>query len=250
MFKSLLKSSALKKWQKFLESKIAVFGQITTKEQKIIFRYILINMPSKLHPEILTKEQKGLLHLVKSFNNDFGLVGGTAIALYIGHRESIDFDLFSLSEFENHKIRAKIVRAKRIARVLRDETGQYTVEIGPVKLTFFQYMFRIDFSVDFEGIIKMPDLLTLAAMKAYALGRRPKWKDYVDLYFILKDFYSLKKICEKANEIFGVEFNEKLFRRQLAYFGDMDYREKVIWKNNFETSEEEIKKSLIEFSLL
>ena len=51
-------------------------------------------------------------------------------------------------------------------------------------------------------------------------------------------------------QIFSVEFNEKLFRRQLAYFGDMDYREKVIWKNNFETSEEEIKKSLIEFSLL
>ena len=36
----------------------------------------------------------------------------------------------------------------------------------------------------------MPDLLHLAAMKAYALGRRAKWKDYVDLYFILKDFYS------------------------------------------------------------
>jgi len=249
MFKSLLKSSALKKWQKFLESKIAVFGQITTKEQKIIFRYILINMPSKLHPEILTKEQKGLLHLVKSFNNDFGLVGGTAIALYIGHRESIDFDLFSLSEFENHKIRAKIVRAKRIARVLRDETGQYTVEIGPVKLTFFQYMFRIDFSVDFEGIIKMPDLLTLAAMKAYALGRRAKWKDYVDLYFTMQKYHGIKKIVEKAKQIYKTEFNEKLFRSQLAYFKDINYSEEVIYMPGMEIKNTTIEKGLIDFSL-
>ena len=56
-----------------------------------------------LHPEILTKEQKELLPLVKKFYKDFGLVGGTAIALHIGHRESIDFDfliqelLFSFS---------------------------------------------------------------------------------------------------------------------------------------------------------
>ena len=69
-------------------------------------------MPSKLHKEILTKEQKELLPLIKLFKKDFGLVGGTAIALHIGHRESIDFDLFSLSEFENHKIRAKIKAIK------------------------------------------------------------------------------------------------------------------------------------------
>lgn len=206
-------------------------------------------MQNKFHREILTKEQEGLLHLVKLFNKDFGLVGGTAIALHIGHRESVDFDLFSLSEFENHKIRAKIVRAKRIAKILRDEDGQYTMEIGPVKLTFFHYSFKIDFLEDFENIIKLPDILTLAAMKAYALGRRPKWKDYVDLYFILKDHFSIKEICDKSDKIFGKEFNEKLFRRQLSYFDDMDYREKVIWKNGFETSEKEIKKALIDFSL-
>src|SRR3989344_4002137 len=219
------------------------------KRREIIFLYILINMPSKLHKEILTKEQKELLPLIKLFKKDFGLVGGTAIALHIGDRESIDFDLFSLSEFENHKIRAKIIRGKRIPRVLRDETGQYTMDIGPVKLTFFHYPFEIKFNMNFENIIAMPDLLTLAAMKAYALGRRPKWKDYVDLYFIIKNCYSLKDICEKADKIFDKEFNEKLFRRQLAYFDDMDYREQVVWKKGFETSDEIIKKVLIEFSL-
>ncbi len=202
-----------------------------------------------LHREILTKEQEGLLHVVKLFNKDFGLVGGTAIALHIGHRESIDFDLFSLEGFDNVKIRRKIIGAKRILRTLRDETGQYTIEINTVKFTFFHYLFKIDFSKNFEDAIKLPDLLTLAAMKAYALGRRPKWKDYVDLYFIIKDYHSLKDICKKSDKIFGKEFDEKLFRRQLSYFDDINHQEGIIWKNNFETNEEEIKKALIEFSL-
>lgn len=206
-------------------------------------------MQNNFHNEILTEEQEGLLHLVKLFNKDFGLVGGTAIALQIGHRESIDFDLFSLAKFDNHKIRARIVKAKRIARIIRDETGQFTLEINEVRFTFFHYPFKIIFSENFDNVIKLPNLLTLAAMKAYALGRRPKWKDYVDLYFIIKDFCSLKDICVKAREIFNKEFDEKLFRRQLAYFDDMDYREQVVWKKGYETSDEVIKKALIEFSL-
>lgn len=206
---------------------------------------------SKLHKEILTKEQVGLLHLVRLFNKDFGLVGGTAIALHIGHRESIDFDLFSLDDFENDKIRKKIVKAKRIARIIRDETGQFTLEINTVKFTFFHYPFKIKFSKKLDDVIKIPDILTLGAMKAYALGRRPKWKDYVDLYFIIKDHHSVKEISEKANKIFGKEFNEKLFRSQLCYFEDINinYQEKVIYKPGFEVSDEIIKKNLIEFSL-
>ncbi|OGZ77410.1 MAG: hypothetical protein A2312_04475 [Candidatus Staskawiczbacteria bacterium RIFOXYB2_FULL_32_9] len=205
----------------------------------------------KLHKEILTKEQIGLLHLVKLFNKDFGLVGGTAIALHIGHRESIDFDLFSIEEFENGKIRKKIVRAKRIARIIRDETGQFTLDINTVKFTFFHYPFKIKFSKKVDDIIKIPDLVTLGAMKAYALGRRPKWKDYVDLYFIIKDHCSVKEILEKANKIFGKEFNEKLFRSQLCYFDDMgiNYQEEINWKQGFKISDEEIKKALTEFSL-
>ncbi len=73
----------------------------------------------------------------------------------------------------------------------------------------------------------MPDLLTLAAMKAYALGGRAKWKDYVDLYFLLKDHFSLPQISEKSKALFGPLYNEKLFREQLCYFQDIDYSEKV-----------------------
>jgi len=53
-------------------------------------------------------------------------------------------------------------------------------------------------------------------MKAFALGRRAKWKDYVDLYFILKNHYSLSQLADRTFEIFGSLFSEKLFRQQLS----------------------------------
>lgn len=202
-----------------------------------------------LHNEILTIEQTELLPLIKLFNKDFGMVGGTAIALHIGHRESIDFDLFSLKEFDNLKIRRKIIKLKKIDEVVRKEEGQFTLMVNGVRFTFFHYPFPIVFSENFNKTINMPDILTLAAMKAYALGRRAKWKDYVDLYFIIKNHHSVSDINKKGKEIFGNEFNEKLFRSQLCYFDGISYREEVVFKNGFETSEEVIKKALTEFSL-
>lgn len=201
------------------------------------------------HKEILTKEQIKILPMVQSFAKDFGLVGRTAIALYIGHRRSIDFDLFSLKGFDNQKIRKKILKFQRLMSVLRDESGQYTVVIHDVRFTFFHYPFKINFSKNFNNVIKMPDLLTLAAMKAYALGRRAKWKDYVDLYFVMKKCGGIKKVIKKAKQIFTHEFNEKLFRSQLAYFKDIDYTEKVIFLKDFETSDKVIKDALVRFSL-
>jgi len=76
--------------------------------------------------------------------------------------------------------------------------------------------------LNFESYVKLPDLLTLGAMKAFALGKRAKWKDYVDLYFILQR-YSLKELIDKTNSVFKTEFNEKLFRTQLSYFKDGDF---------------------------
>jgi len=202
-----------------------------------------------MHKEILTQEQKELLSLVRKFSRIFGVVGGTAIALYIGHRESIDFDLFSLKEFDNNTIRKKIVKSNRIEEIIKDEIGQYTLSIKKVRFTFFHYSYKITFSKNFEDYFRMPSLLTLAAMKAHVLGRRGKWKDYVDLYFIIKHHFDIDAIVKKAKRIFVNEFNEKLFRVQLSYFADIDYREKVVFMPGFEVSDEIIKKELTKFSV-
>ncbi|HLG29968.1 MAG TPA: hypothetical protein VI387_07135, partial [Candidatus Brocadiales bacterium] len=82
-------------------------------------------------------------------------------------------------------------------------------------------------SVNLEDIIMMPDLITLAATKAYSLGRRSKWKDYIDLYFILRDYFPLQDVSTEAKKIFGGGFNERLFREQLCYFTDIDFSEGI-----------------------
>ena len=202
-----------------------------------------------MHNEILTKEQHSLLPLVAKFKQNFGLVGGTAIALHIGHRESIDFDLFSPDEFSNANIRSVFRRAEKTIEVLRADTGQFTFVVDGVHLTFFQYPYPIEYVESFDSYAKVPTLLTLAAMKAFALGKRSKWKDYVDLYFILKDFHAIDEILVKAEALFAGEFNGKLFRQQLSYFEDINYAESVVFRPGFEVPDEEIRKALTEYSL-
>ena len=84
-------------------------------------------------------------------------------------------------------------------------------------------------------------------MKAYTLGRRGKWKDYVDLYFILKRFFFFflsAKSPNKAKEIFKNEFNEKIFRSQISYFNDINYDEEIIFKKDLRQTKKNNKKNV------
>ena len=155
-----------------------------------------------MHKEILTKEQIELFPFLKKIRKDFGLVGGTAIALHIGHRRSIDFDLFSYKVFKNSSLKNKIESIAEIDEIIVDKKGELTLFAHQVKITFFHYPFEIPYKDTVDNFLKMPDLLTLAAMKAYALGRRAKWKDYVNLYFILKSFYSIDSFNTHLNSHF------------------------------------------------
>ena len=88
-----------------------------------------------------------------------------------------------------------------------------------------------------------------AAMKAFALGRRSKWKDYIDLFFILRSHYDLPQISEQARMRFGDLFSEKLFRGQLNYFKGISLDEQVEFMPGFEVSEEEVKNFLTDAAL-
>ena len=200
-----------------------------------------------MHKEILNKNQLELLPLVKLFKREFYLVGGTAIALHLGHRRSIDFDLFKQGRLVLKRILNKI-SAFQPYTVTRRVEEQLNLTINDVKFTFFEYPYPIEPDCKFEDILKLPDLLSLASMKAFALGRHSKWKDYVDLYFILKDYYSVKQIVVASENIYGQLFSEKLFRAQLSYFDDIDYREEVEYLVK-QPSETEIKEFLTEVAL-
>ena len=201
-----------------------------------------------MHSEILTKEQNELLPLIKSFSEDYYLVGGTAIALYLGHRRSIDFDLFTTRDIKRKNIRNLIDKSGfAVDNLLYEAFDQMHIVINSVKITFFNFPYEIDHPIVFNGIIKIPTLLDLAAMKTYALGGRAKWKDYVDLYYIFKNHHDLKELSVRATEIFGTYFNEKLFREQLCFFDDIDFSEKVEYMGD-EIDDDEIRKVLVEIA--
>ena len=198
-----------------------------------------------MHSEILSPNQQELLPLLKVFKKEFYLVGGTAIALYLGHRRSIDFDMFKFSSIKPKSLVTKISESGFSYDVTRRVTEQLNVTIHNVKFTFYEYPFQIESPTSFEGIVKMPTLIDLAAMKAYALGRRSKWKDYVDLYFILKDHYTIKQISDRASVIYDQLFSEKLFRAQLSFFADIDHSEPIEYVGT-PVPENEIKEFLTE----
>lgn len=201
-----------------------------------------------MHKAILSDNQIKLLPLVQKFKSEFYLVGGTAIALHLGHRRSFDFDLFSPKPFDNRSIRATIKKFAPINRTFIESQGEMTLLVDQTRFTFFEFHHSIDHPENFNDVITLPKLITLAAMKAYALGFRPKWKDYLDLYFIFKQF-TLAEVVKAAEINFGGEFNHKLFREQLAYHDDINYTDEAIMMPGFEVNRQEVLKTLIDISL-
>ena len=202
-----------------------------------------------MHSEILNDKQKQLLPLLSQFRREYYLVGGTAVALHIGHRRSIDFDLFKLSAI-NHKRNLEKISASPFEHlVTRRVTEQMNLIINDVKVTFFQYPFSVTPTDRYDNYFRLPSLLQLAAMKAYALGRRSKWKDYVDLYYLLSNHFTIPEISSAATKLFGELYSEKMFRSQLCYFDDVDYTEIVDYLTPNPPTDEEIKRKLTEISL-
>lgn len=180
-----------------------------------------------MHTEILSFEQNELFPFLKRYQRSFYLVGGTAIALHLGHRRSIDFDLFTCTELRKSRIKKSLLEIPYKQVPIFEDYDQLHLFVNNVKITFFSYPYPIEHSIKIDSVISIPSLLSLAAMKAFALGRRSKWKDYVDLYFIIRDFYSIDEISVEASKIFTQQFSEKLFREQLAFHKDIDYTEPV-----------------------
>ena len=200
-----------------------------------------------IYIDILDPRQQELVSLVSQFSSSFYLVGGTALALQLGHRRSLDFDLFSFQQFENQHIRNRIKKVRPIDQTVVDQRDELTIIVHGVRCTFFCYPYRIPHPLPAVGALTMPDQLTIAAMKAFAIGRRAKWKDYVDLYFIFQH-YALADVVGRATELFGHEVDEKIFREQLAYHKDINYTEEVVYMPGRHIPHKTILSSLLSIS--
>ena len=101
------------------------------------------------------------------------MVGGTAIALHIGHRVSIDFDLFTSENVNILSIKKQVVSSGFSSNIIVQKADQ-------IHFTCKTYFFSISFCFGSHSLSSVlfqnTDLLTLAAMKAFALGGKGKWK--------------------------------------------------------------------------
>ena len=194
-----------------------------------------------MYLEALKSKQKEIFNKLRYFPK-FYLVGGTALALQIGHRRSVDFDMFYNKKLPDNllpKIR-KVFNGFEVMVVL-GHPEQTIVKIDGVKMDFVKYTFPLVYDlIDFKNV-KMATIKEIAAMKAYALNYRGTYKDYVDLYFILKEKYAtinqIKKIAEAK---YKEDFNFRLFLEQLIYLEDFQPEEIEFLRKD--VSKEEMKR--------
>lgn len=176
-----------------------------------------------MHLEVLGDKEKAVFKTLTRFS-DFYLAGGTALALQMGHRISIDFDLFSPDEISKGELpRVKRVFAPSPLVVSVNNRDELTVFMDNIKITFLRYPFPVVLGlVEYDGV-KLLSGKELTATKAYTIGRRGSFKDYVDLYFAIIDgIATLLEIIELAEKKYGSDFNTRLFLEQLIYLEDID----------------------------
>jgi len=146
-----------------------------------------------MNEKVLTREQRELSGKLLPALKDFYLVGGTALALQIGHRRSVDFDLACRRPIDPFSIERHLIsKGFQIQQTFAATRDEYSALIQGIRITFFHFPFDVRHPLSWEKAnITLPSIKDLAAMKAYALGRRSKWKDYVDLYFVLKSYMQI-----------------------------------------------------------
>ncbi|KKR68053.1 MAG: hypothetical protein UU09_C0016G0004 [Microgenomates group bacterium GW2011_GWA2_40_6] len=125
----------------------------------------------------------------------FYMAGGTALALQIGHRESVDFDFYNEKKFNADNLVSKI---KEVAKSLEIEVPDiYSVMgmINGVSVSFFEYEYSMIGNLVVENGANLASLSDIAAMKCIAVVQRGTKRDFVDMYFLNKMF-GLPKIFE------------------------------------------------------
>ena len=175
-----------------------------------------------MYPGALTAEAKELVRGLSEFK-DFYLVGGTSLALQIGHRVSVDFDLFSREPL-HPRLESRIMRRFKFhyPKITFRAHYQLNLLVNDVKITFFHYEYPvIEPFVVFEKM-NLISVLENAAMKAFAMGQRLSYKDYVDWYFMLQEKHiTIKDVITLSEKKFGNQFNDRLFLGQLVSISDV-----------------------------
>ena len=149
----------------------------------------------------------------------FNLVGGTALALQIGHRISIDLDLFTYEEYDGAEI-LQILQSWGELDLLVNKPPFLQVRLDDVKIDFLKFPYHfVQNYTEIEGV-RLVSIENIAVMKLLAIARRGVKKDFFDLYFILER-YSIDQIIIKFETLLP---HVDLFHilKSLTYFDDAE----------------------------
>lgn len=169
--------------------------------------------------DLLIKLQKA------SVFSDLRLVGGTALALQIGHRKSIDLDLFgniTADEYEISKVLAEIGETT----VLRKTKNINVYLIEGLKVDIVNYHYPWLEEPVTESRLILAGMKDIAAMKLAAITGRGTKKDFIDLFFLLEHF-SLSQMLGFYSQKYS-DGSEFLVLKSLAYFEDADADEEPV----------------------
>lgn len=187
-------------------------------------------------PELL--ELLNILMKTEVFS-DFLLVGGTSLALQIGHRNSIDIDLFGKCEIEE-ELFTKILSELGVFEVFKRSKNILITSINGVKVDFVNYQYPLLKECLVKDGIRFASKEDIAAMKLNAILGRGSKKDFIDLYFLLNDF-SLEQMLEFYIQKYfdGSKF---MVVKSLTYFADadLDQTPPIYLDFNWETCKQKI----------
>lgn len=176
-----------------------------------------------MHKESIDKKTKSVLEKIKraSFMQDFYLAGGTALAIEIGHRISVDLDFFSRDNFDTKKIIRGLSALGRLS-VNEEYEGTVNAVLGGIKISFLHYPYKQLYEFLKFDSIKLADKRDIAAMKIDAVSSRGSKKDFVDIYFLLK-IYSLNELIGFFEKKYAsVKYNKTHIIKSLTFFEDAE----------------------------
>lgn len=189
--------------------------------------------------------QPKLLELLKklmssSVFKDFNLVGGTSLSLQIGHRFSIDIDMFGNSEIDEFEFKEELSKFGNPI-ILKKSKNIIIFSVDGIKVDFVNYKYPLIEEIKEIESVRLVSDKDIAAMKLNAIAGRGSKKDFIDLYFLLKK-YSLSEMISFYNEKY-LDGSEFMVLKSLTYFDDADNEEMPLMFENIEW--DEIKKSIL-----
>jgi predicted nucleotidyltransferase component of viral defense system len=177
--------------------------------------------------QALPKNAKGSLAILgesKLLENAY-LAGGTALALQLGHRISVDFDFFTRKEFDERKASESLAGLPVLFKLERKEKNTILGFVGKTKFSLFFYDYPLlEKPKEFLGI-NIASLKDISAMKIAAICDRGTKRDFIDLYFILakEKTVTLKEALCLFDEKFKLlRQNQTHILKSLTYFDDAE----------------------------